>query len=57
MEAQGSRWTKIWFVWPSGFWEELPSEYEDAVENLFQTEPEMATYVIGMSQMVGEVKA
>lgn len=50
-EADG----KIWYVWPEGYWEELPVEYAEAVENLFQTEPEMAVYVIGMSQSVGAV--
>lgn len=50
-EAEG----KLWYVWPEGFWEEVPSDYAEAIENMFQTEPEMAAYVVGMSQMVGEV--
>eukprot|EP00435_Cladocopium_sp_Y103_P071049 s464_g36.t1 len=40
---------KLWFVWPNGFWEELPEEWEDAVYELFQAEPEMATFVAGQS--------
>eukprot|EP00435_Cladocopium_sp_Y103_P013958 s1957_g3.t1 len=42
---------KLWFVWPNGFWEELPPEWEDAVEAFFQTEPEMAAFVAGVSAM------
>ena len=46
---------KLWFVWPSGFWDELPEEWETAVEAFFQTEPEMAAYMAGMSAISGEV--
>ena len=46
---------KLWFVWPSGFWDELPEEWETAVDAFFQTEPEMAAYMAGMSATSGEV--
>ena len=43
------------YVWPSGWHELLPSTYQDCLEELFQTEPEMAAYIHGMSAMGQEV--
>ena len=64
MPAQGTQhgpwfcwWrVRVWdgefhYVHPSGWFELLPSEYQDCLEEIFQTEPEMAAYIHGLSAM------
>eukprot|EP00438_Fugacium_kawagutii_P023956 Skav232718 [mRNA] locus=scaffold4051:112161:115811:- [translate_table: standard] len=43
----------FWFVWPNGFWEELPPEWFDAMQGLAAAEPEMMAYIMAQSQVIG----
>lgn len=46
---------RYWFVWLTGYWEELSGDWEEVVDALFEEEPEMAAFCAGMSAMGGEV--
>ena len=37
------------FVWPSGYWEQVGSFWEEAIDAFFQTEPKMAAYIAAVS--------